>query len=467
MKKNFLLLLLAVAALVASAQQSVADSLKRELARAQTDSAKFKLLQGLASYYQDLRQDSLMFYVDQAIEVSNRNDDDRMRAAVYSMRGQREYISGNYPIALQLLFKSLQLGEATNDSNRISAANNLIGTAYKEYDAPEKSLSFYRRSAAIAELIGNPVRCMFAYGNLAEVFTTLNMLDSAMLYQHRAYTLALKLNSAWIGYEFFILANIQLKLHNKGLALEYYRLAIDDTKHKMGYSRLLSKSYLALANFYSASAVYDSAIYYARRSMEISEEIPYLKGISASAKFLSLQYDSLHHYDSTLYYLKIFVATNDSLNSRNSTAEVENLGLLEHVRQRENELALQMQREEEKQNIEYALLALGIVSFIILFLVLSRSFITNAKAIEFFSVIALLLVFEFLNLLLHPFLGKITHHSPVLMLLALVCIAALLVPLHHRLEKWATEKLVEKNKAIRLAQAKKTIQELENDNTKA
>jgi hypothetical protein len=79
----------------------------------------------------------------------------------------------------------------------------------------------------------------------------------------------------------------------------------------------------------------------------------------------------------------------------------------------------------------------------------------------FFGVIALLIVFEFLNLLLHPFLEKVTHHSPVLMLLALVCIAALLVPLHHKLEKWATTKLVEKNKQIRLASAKKTIEELE------
>ena len=75
--------------------------------------------------------------------------------------------------------------------------------------------------------------------------------------------------------------------------------------------------------------------------------------------------------------------------------------------------------------------------------------------IEFFGVVALLIVFEFLNLLLHPFLERITHHSPVLMLLALVCIAALLVLLHHKVEKWATSKLVEKNKQIRLAAAKK------------
>ena len=49
----------------------------------------------------------------------------------------------------------------------------------------------------------------------------------------------------------------------------------------------------------------------------------------------------------------------------------------------------------------------------------------------------------------------------LLILLALVCIAALLVPLHHKVEKWATTKLVEKNKQIRLAAAKKTSEELE------
>jgi hypothetical protein len=46
-------------------------------------------------------------------------------------------------------------------------------------------------------------------------------------------------------------------------------------------------------------------------------------------------------------------------------------------------------------------------------------------------------------------------------LLDLFCIAALLVPLHHKLEKWAMHKLVEKNKQVWLDSAKKTVEELE------
>ena len=75
--------------------------------------------------------------------------------------------------------------------------------------------------------------------------------------------------------------------------------------------------------------------------------------------------------------------------------------------------------------------------------------------------VAMLLVFEFVYLLIHPYLESKTNHSPVLMLVALVSIAALLVPLHHKAEKWAITRLVVKNKAIRLAAAKKTIEELE------
>ena len=54
------------------------------------------------------------------------------------------------------------------------------------------------------------------------------------------------------------------------------------------------------------------------------------------------------------------------------------------------------------------------------------------------------MVFEFINLLLHPFLARITHHSLLFMLLAMVIPAATLVPVHHQLEKKTTQWLIEK-----------------------
>ena len=70
-------------------------------------------------------------------------------------------------------------------------------------------------------------------------------------------------------------------------------------------------------------------------------------------------------------------------------------------------------------------------------------------------------MFEFINLFIHPYLAHATNDSPVLMLAVLITIGGLLIPLHHKLEKWITKIMVEKNKKIRLEAAKRTIQNLE------
>jgi hypothetical protein len=215
-----------------------------------------------------------------------------------------------------------------------------------------------------------------------------------------------------------------------------------------------------LAEHFQRNNQTDSCTFYARKAIATVNNTAFFYLSSKPAKLLADIYEKTN-CDSTLKYATVLKTASDSLTSSKTNQQILLMTFEEDLRQQE--LAAEKVKEEQqrKQNIQYALLALGIITFVISFLLLSRKHITNTKLIQFLGVVALLLVFEFLNLLLHPFLERITHHSPVLMLLALVCIAALLVPLHHNLEKWATHKLVEKNKAIRLAAAKRTIEELE------
>jgi hypothetical protein len=159
-------------------------------------------------------------------------------------------------------------------------------------------------------------------------------------------------------------------------------------------------------------------------------------------------------------YADMYQMANDSLNNLQSLQRNQLLTFEEDLRQQELVKVNLEANEQDKENLQYIFIDISILSLIILFLLLSRSFITNTRLIHFCGIVGLLIVFEFLNLLLHPFLEKITHHSPILLLLGLVGIASLLVPLHHKVEHWATAKLVSKNKEIRLANAQKTIEEL-------
>jgi hypothetical protein len=160
-------------------------------------------------------------------------------------------------------------------------------------------------------------------------------------------------------------------------------------------------------------------------------------------------------------YQRKLIALKDSVEAQNNVTQIQSLTFDEKLRQQERTLAEEKEKEARKHNLQYAAIALGMVALLIGFLLLSHSALANQKLIRFLGVVSLLIVFEFLNLLLHPWLGAVTHHSPILMLLAMVCVAALLVPLHHRIEHWVIHRLVEKNNRIRLAAAKRTIQQLE------
>ena len=83
----------------------------------------------------------------------------------------------------------------------------------------------------------------------------------------------------------------------------------------------------------------------------------------------------------------------------------------EQLRQQEITTEKIKAEEQRKKSIQFALIALGIIVFIILFLLFSRSIVANQRLISFFGVLGLLIVFEFINLLIHPWLASFTHES--------------------------------------------------------
>ena len=139
----------------------------------------------------------------------------------------------------------------------------------------------------------------------------------------------------------------------------------------------------------------------------------------------------------------------------------------ERIRQADLAATELKDKRKRNHNLQYAAIAIGLIAFIILFFALSRSIIVKTRFISFFAILGLLAVFEFINLFIHPYLSHATNDSPVLMLLVLIAIGALLIPLHHKLEKWITKIMIEKNKKIRLEAAKKTIARLEPTSAKA
>jgi tetratricopeptide (TPR) repeat protein len=250
------------------------------------------------------------------------------------------------------------------------------------------------------------------------------------------------------------------------LAEAFYKKAINYCrKEKIASAQIRHGD--VYCDFLLKSGKYEEAKQLALENLAVARNAGINEGISNVAGILRKIYMHTNEKDSIIYYGQLQIDYKDSVSNQKRIAEFPNITFVQQLKDIDEQSKIIEANKQRKHNIQYALIALGIIIFIIIFLMLSRSIIVNEKWIEFLGVLGLMIVFEFINLLIHPYISEATNDSPIFMLIILVAIAALLIPLHHKLEKWIKEKMIEKNKAIRLAAAKRTIEKLEkNQNNK-
>lgn len=451
------------------AQNKYADSLQTVLANATRPVERFNLITKILENQNFFRGGNIdSAECVQLLQIAQQLKNDSLLAASYNWIGSYfAFTKGDNATALEYYFKALPLAEKANNKRRISSLDFDISLAYYALQNNIAAVQYVRKGGNDLPDKSHPLYdfMLLQYlRGMATWYLTTKQPDSALYFAQAFYETSRRVNS--IAQRFNALAAIAdaytLSDENE-LADVYVKkvIAISDSVKmipiKLRFSNYYIPALLSKGNI-------PEAMVQAKQLFTLGELNSNNNVKLAAAGFMRQIFDSLHNKDSAYYYARLEASISAQIFNQNNTNKIQALAFNEQIRLIEEEAKKIEEEQRRKQNIQYALIGLGIITFIILFLVLSRRHITNTKLIQFLGIVALLLVFEFLNLLLHPFLESITHHSPVLMLLALVCIAALIVPLHHKLEKWTTHKLVEKNKQIRLAAAKKTIEELENKN---
>ena len=453
---------------LANAQQTRIDSLKHQLTTEKADSVKLQILWSISGLNQYVSTDSMVFYAQQALVLCIRNRNSfpvGTEAEALSILANSLWFAGNYPDAKESYFKALQIAEPLGDTMLMGDIYNGIAMVNRNAGNFREAINYYTKAENLTKNIPDNDVLNALLVDKGKCYEQLGILDSAYTYVQEclaAYFRKFKGKNVYGGGVHSAMGIIYSKMGKEQLAVEVFRQSYQ-LSSEVNSIRILARSYYEFAEHFDRFHQQDSAIYYATKGFLIDQQFNLLVQQLQASTLLTKLYKQENKIDSAFKYQQLMIDTRERVFSNEKINRLQTLEFNEQIRQQELASEKTKSEEERKQNIQYALIAIGLVTLIILFLFLSRSFITNTKLISFFGVIALLLVFEFLNLILHPFLERITHHSPVLMLLALVCIAALLAPLHHKLEKWTTIKLVETNKATRLAIAKKTIEQLEDN----
>ena len=367
-------------------------------------------------------------------------------------------IKGNYTNSLPLFFEALQEAEKYGYADRMGSLLNNIGDTYAELGDYNRAIVYAKRNLILSQREHDLELEVLACLNLGEYFINLGQVDSALIYENKAYERNRVFKSSSMDQDIlYNLGRIQAKFNNGDIALPYYRrsvLLLPQTSDLV----YASKAMYGIGELFEEKAHVDSALYFYKHAYQMAQEGNYPSMMLNASKRIAGMYEA-NEKDSFLRYLKLSTVLRDSLLSAQKLREVQNLTYSEQQRQLELENMKEKEEEARNLNITYTFIGIGIILFITLFLLLSRSIIINEKWLSFLGVLGLLIVFEFINLLIHPTISRVTHESPLLMLLSMVAIASILIPLHHRLERWIKVRLVEKNRLARIRNAQKIIEE--------
>ena len=436
------------------------DSLKRVLSTPLHDTNRILALNNLGRNYQN--SDTVLLLADQAMLLSQRIGFKKGEVEAYNNIAYWFNQKGNYPKALEYYLKAIHLAETINYRSGLKRSFNSISTVYLYRNDFKTAREYSRKARKLSKEQGDLVTLALAYAWLSKSYIALNEKDSALVYAQESYEVATRTKDPFPLYlSTALLGEVQQAEGNYALAQEYFRMSLNNSKKDGRYFRIAA-AHQQLAYLFDKLNNKDSCLRHASDAFRISQKENLTATLFSSSLLLSKLMEGLDDSKSLLFH-KLALAAKDSLFSQEKNHQVEALRFNELQRQREIDAVNVKLAEERKNNLQYAGIGFSVVLLVIVFLLLSHSILATPRLIKFFGILALLIVFEFVNLLIGPFVDTISDHSPVLMLLIMVVVAALLIPLHNQIEHWITNKLIVKNNEIRLAAAKKIISTLEKD----
>ena len=420
---------------------------------------KFALLSGMVRRYVYLdRQEECMSAALRALELADAAKNDTLLGLAHFGIGVSFSITNDINGALKHHNLALDHYARARDTLWMGACCKEIAILYQRVGDNDGTIRYMRKALAYGMPPGIRSRGM---GTLAQYYLGRGELDSALYCAQKVDMVRSPGDDPW-GYAHAngALAAVYAARQEQDLAelhfkrtiaaADSFQLPVPFIKYAAGYSTLLTQQ--------GRTA---EALAIAQSGFRAAEGVRAPSLLEKAADVLADAFNANGMADSAFFYAKLCIAYRDSVVATQNRSQLKSQLFAQQLKDMEDAKLRAEEVAARSRNIQFGIIALIVITLLVFLLAISRTSVVGAKTIKNLSLVALLLLFEFINLLLSPLLGEVFDQSPLLILLAMVVIAGLLIPLHHRMEKFITNMLVSKNNRVRLEAARRTIEELE------
>lgn len=313
MRKLDLILISWICIGAARAQIYNLDSLRNLLSKSKSDTNALSLMENLAINYEHFRPDSTFYFGRQIWQMAQRLNDFHDEADGLRIMSLGTRQMGNYPKALEYALQGLKISEQKNQTYDIYKALSAISSIYYFQKDGKNAIAYASKALNMNSGTKDLSVLEDCYQALAEACEVMNMKDSSLFYDTKAYHTALKMHEEQaIAYSRENMADSYFKLGKDSMALLNYRLAIPYfATHHVDEGTCESGQYLA--RIFERKNRPDSALWYGQLSLRVAQSSLLTSRQSEASDFLAAFYKKRHRPDSALKYLEFSGALKDSL----------------------------------------------------------------------------------------------------------------------------------------------------------
>jgi signal transduction histidine kinase/Tfp pilus assembly protein PilF len=290
-------------------------------------------------------------------KISQKNNDRNAEATAWTYYGQAYRLMGNYTKALECHYKSIAIATKFGNKSQIAFSYNQLGHIYKDREENDKAIEIYRIALFFSEEGRGKIVKAAPLMNLGSVYLNEGKLDSSIYYSNRALEvlhLTSENQNIFIPSIFGDLGGAYSRMNKKKEAEKYFQRAFAIvTKSDYKNIKLKQGVFFTIADHFRRNQQLDSCLYYSKLAITTVENTVFSYLMAKPAKMLSEIYDG-KNADSTVKYLKIYLKTNEVINSTRVTQQLQVMAFEEEQRKME----LEQTRKEAQARIKiYFLIA--------------------------------------------------------------------------------------------------------------
>lgn len=418
--------------------------------------------------------DKAINYNNLAVSIAANLKSDSLRVSVYLSLGNTYMQKDEKLLGFRNFLQALNIAEESGKTALLMSCYSRLSLFYSALEEFEKAKDYEFKKEQVQRIENKPYDLLETYLSIGNLYVRSKQYEQAKKYYEKSIDLAdtlkfeiYKLN----GYMQIVNMYLNGNEYQKGLDYFNSHPQLKEFMLSSGLNYLLDHSYAAMyaltgaldsaaiyfaraepqfeakgnllnkyyfftnyGYYYKISKNYDKAIEYWQKAKQVGDQLGSLEMQQGAATNLDSLYMLKGDFKNAHFYNALYTKLKDSLQTLSREKDMLTLEVDSENRRKERE-ALRLQQETDRRhNLQYMGIVVAIAA-IFLLLVMAGVFSVSKNTIHVLGFFAFIFLFEFIILLADNKIHHWTHGEPWKVLAIKIGLIAILLPLHHWLEK--------------------------------